>query len=76
MRKVKVLQLAIGVDLIGSKMSISASKNVELTELAHGIQCHSKATNRIIVIPFSNVKGYECFPDAPVDKPAKPQSKA
>ena len=73
MRKVKVIQLAIGVDLIGSKMSMAATKNVDLTELPHGVEMHSKGSNRTIVIPWSNIKGYEIFPDAAAadPKPAK-----
>ncbi len=58
-RKVRTMHLAIGVDLIGSKTSMAASKNIELTELEHGIQMHSKGSNRTVVIPWSNIKGYE-----------------
>lgn len=65
-RKVKRLQFAVGADLIGSKMSMAASPNVELTELAHGIEMFSKASNRTVVIPYSNIKAYELLPEAPV----------
>lgn len=63
MRKIKTVQLAIGVDLLGSMMTLSTSKNIELIEIAHGIEARSKATGRIVVIPFTNIKGYECEPE-------------
>ncbi len=58
---VKACQLAIGTDLIGSKMSVEASKFLELEATAIGIHLYSKKTNRHVVIPYSNVKGFELF---------------
>lgn len=58
-RKIKSFQMAVSVDLIGSKMSMSSSKNLSLVELVHGIEMKSKASARTVIIPWSNVKGYE-----------------
>lgn len=60
-RKVKILHLAQGLDLIGSKTSIN-HKNADLTLMEHGIHCISKDTRREVVIPFDNCKGYELLP--------------
>lgn len=64
MRKVKVVQLAVGLDLIGSKMSLSASANMEITELEYGVQVYSKTSGRTICIPYTNIKGLELMPEA------------
>jgi len=58
-RTVKALQMAVSLDMVGSKMSMSTSKNLSLTELPHGIEMKSKASKRTVVIPFPNIKGYE-----------------
>lgn len=55
---VKVLHLYAGLDLIGSKTSIN-NKTADLYERPNSILMVSKGTNRKVVIPFSNVKGYE-----------------
>lgn len=80
-RKVKVVQLLSGLDLVGSKLSFAASRNIELTELPHGVQVYSRGSNRTIVIPYSNLKGYECFPpeastEAPKSAPTTKTTKA
>lgn len=61
--RVKVCQLAVGLDLIGSKMSLVSGKNYELEATGIGIRVHSKSTGRVIVIPYSNVKGFEFVVD-------------
>lgn len=61
--KVRAMQLAIGVDLIGSKMSMAASKNIDLEATPIGIRMFSKASNRTVIIPYSNVKGFELEPN-------------
>lgn len=61
--RVKVMQLAIGVDLIASKMSLATSRTMELEATAIGIRCTSKKSNRVIVFPYSNVKAFELFPE-------------
>ena len=61
--QVKAFQMAIGVDLIGSKMSMASSRTVDLEATAVGIRCTSKGSGRVIVIPYSNVKGFEMYPE-------------
>lgn len=72
-RKVFRFHMAIGVDLIGSKTSMQASKTVDLWETDRGIEMYSKTSNRTLVIPYSNVKGYELFPEV---KQAEEEAKA
>jgi hypothetical protein len=67
-RKIKVAQLAVGLDLIGSKMSVAASANLELTELPYGVQAYSKGSNRTIIIPWTNIKGLELIAEPKVKK--------
>lgn len=61
--KVKAFQMAIGCDLIGSKMSMAASRTLELELLPVGVKAYSKNSGRVIVIPFGNIKGIEMFPE-------------
>lgn len=61
-RKVFRLHIHAGVDLIGSKTSMQASKKVEMTMTGQGVLMISKTTNREIVIPYANSKGIELFP--------------
>ncbi len=60
--RVKSVHLAIGVDLLGSKTSLQSGRNATLEATAIGIKAYSKNSNRIVVIPYSNVKGFELFP--------------
>ncbi len=70
---VKAVHLAIGIDLIGTKTSLEASKNLELEATAIGIHMYSNKTNRHVVIPYSNVKGFELFPEGqPSRKKSEP----
>ena len=57
--KLKTVQLAIGLDLIGSKTSLQAGRNYDLTATQIGVICHSKGSGRAILIPWPNVKGCE-----------------
>lgn len=60
--KVLVVHFAIGIDIIGSKTSLHNSKyDIEATAI--GICATSRSTNRIIVVPYSNVKGFELVPE-------------
>lgn len=61
--KVKAFQMAIGCDLIGSKMSMASSKNLSLELTTVGVKAYSQGSNRTIIIPFANVKGIEMFPE-------------
>lgn len=72
---VKAMQMAIGVDLIGAKLSMADSRTMDLEATAIGIKMTSKKSNRVIVIPYSNVKGFELFPEAQIEEPAPAPSK-
>lgn len=61
---VKTMHMAIGVDFIGSKTSLKTDRNTTLEATSIGIKATSKTTKRVVVIPYSNVKGFELFPDA------------
>jgi hypothetical protein len=73
-RKVLKLQLAIGSDLLGSKMSFAASKTVSMIELEHGIEVTNG--NRRIIVPYSNCKAYEVEQDNATEVSLKPEPKA
>ena len=55
---VKVAQFHVGIDLLGSKTS-AHSKDSDIYELPNAVLLHSKKTKRIVVVPFTNVRGYE-----------------
>lgn len=60
--KVKTVHMAIGVDFIGSKTSLDHQKyDMEATTI--GIKATSRASGRVIVLPYSNVKGFELLPE-------------
>jgi len=59
-RHAKVVHLYAGVDLMGSKTSSHFKDSLlEVTDI--GVIIHSKKTRRIVLIPYSNVKGLELF---------------
>lgn len=57
----KVFQMVVGVDLIGSKMSMAASKTLQLEVTPLGIKATS-AKGRVVLIPWTNIKGCELYP--------------
>jgi hypothetical protein len=60
--KILVVHMAVGLDLIGSKTSLHDSKyDIEATSI--GVKATSRTSGRTIVIPYSNVKGFEMKPD-------------
>ena len=64
-QKVLTVHMAVGLDLIVSKTSLHASKyDIEATPV--GIQAKSRASGRVIVIPYSNVRGFELLPESGV----------
>lgn len=74
MKKVKVVHMKSGLDLIGSKITLVSSKNMEITECDGKFEVYSKASNRTIGIPFENTKGWEYFPETPTEeKPKAPK---
>ena len=63
----KVVHMYAGLDLIGSKTTIS-SRDADLEVVAYGIKATSKKTKRIILIPYSNIKGAELLPNVSEEK--------
>lgn len=57
----KTMQMVVGVDLIGSKMSMAHSRTLELEVTPLGIKALSKNSGRTILIPWTNIKGVELF---------------
>ncbi len=57
----KTVQIHAGLDLIGSKMSLSHKQgDMEVTPI--GIKTKSKKTGRVIIVPWGNIKGAELMP--------------
>lgn len=54
----KTVQLGLGLELIGSKMSVQ-SKEAELEVVPMGIKMTSKKSKRVILLPWANIKGCE-----------------
>jgi hypothetical protein len=62
---VKTVHLYAGLDLIGSKTTLS-HKDAELELIyATGLRVTSRKTKRVVLLPFSNIKGIELFSDQP-----------
>ncbi len=55
---VKVAQFHVGIDLLGSKTS-AQSKDSDIFELPNALLLRSKKNKRMVIIPFTNVRGYE-----------------
>lgn len=55
---VKNVQMHAGLDMIGSKTSVS-SRTADIYEVPHGLKIVSKGTGRRVVVPFTNIRGYE-----------------
>lgn len=62
-QRVKTVQFAVGIDLLASKMSLSAKRGNELELTPLGVLAKSSMNGRTILIPFSNCKGIELFPE-------------
>jgi hypothetical protein len=62
----KTIQIHAGLELIGSKMSLSHKQNdMEVTPI--GIRVLSKKTKRTVIIPWGNIKGAELLPNLAQD---------
>lgn len=61
--RVKRFHMYAGVDLVGSKTSMAESRNITLEATSVGIKMHSKTSNRIVVVPYPNIKGFELYPE-------------
>lgn len=55
---VKVMHMHAGLDLIGSKTSHDHRAS-DIYELEHGLLLVSKKNKRKILVPFTNIRGYE-----------------
>jgi hypothetical protein len=64
---VKVVQLIVGLDLIGSKVSMNFRES-EMEAMPFGVIATSKKNGRRILIPWANIKGCELFGDQPEKK--------
>lgn len=56
-------QMAVGVDLLGSKLSLVAGKSTSLEVTPLGIKAKSSNSGRTVLIPWTNVKGVELYPE-------------
>lgn len=69
----KVVQMGIGVDLLGAAMSLSTRQGNKLAITAIGVVAHSKKTGRCVLVPWANVRGCELERIQPkVVEPTKP----
>lgn len=62
-RLAKIVHMGIGCDLLGSQTSLNANRGnlLEVTDL--GIVAVSKKNGRRVLIPWSNVRGCELYPE-------------
>lgn len=58
-RLAKTVQLGIGIDLLGSAMSLNNRKGNELEVTSLGVEATSKKFGRVVLIPWSNIRGLE-----------------
>lgn len=60
-RYCKTIQLIHGVDLLGSRMSLSSKRGHELEVTPFGVQAQSINSKRTVLIPWNNIRGVEMF---------------
>jgi hypothetical protein len=73
-KRIKTIQLAVGCDLIGSNMSLSAERGTILELTPYGVEVRSKKTKRVIGITFANIKAMEFYPEIPDQVKAEPEA--
>lgn len=61
----KTIQLGLGVDMLGSRMSLSATRGNTLEIHSYGVIAVSGKNGRRILIPWSNIKGVELLNEIP-----------
>lgn len=59
----KTIHLGLGLDLLGAKTSLSANRGTELEVTPLGVKANSGKNERVILIPWANIKGCELFPE-------------
>lgn len=57
----KIIHLGVGVDLLGSKTSLSTQRGNELEVTPLGVIASSAKTGRKVLIPWANIRGCELF---------------
>lgn len=55
----KVVQLGIGVDLLGAALSLQSKKGNELEVTPLGIKATSAKNGRVVLIPWANIRACE-----------------
>ena len=70
---VKVCHLHQGLDLIGSATSMHF-RNAEMEVTPIGIKTISIKTGRIVLLPWTNIRGCELFPEG-YEPPKRPEPK-
>ncbi len=55
----QTVHLGLGVDLLGSKTSLSAKRGSTLEITPLGIKARSQKSKRVVLIPWANIKGVE-----------------
>lgn len=63
---VKVMHLYAGLELIGSKSTISM-READMWVVPMGVKMISRKTKRRILVPWSNIKGAELVPNVEAD---------
>lgn len=58
----KTVQLGVGVDLLGSALSLNAKLGNILEVTPIGIRAVSKKNGRIVLIPWANIRAAELIP--------------
>lgn len=59
----KTVQLGLGLDLLGSTLSLNHRRGNELEVTPIGIKATSAKNGRVVIIPWANIKGVELLPN-------------
>ena len=55
----KMVQLGLGIDMLGSVLSLQSKRGNELEVTPIGIKAYSEKSKRTILIPWANIRGCE-----------------
>lgn len=71
---VKSVQMHAGIDMLGSRTSLVSGRNVQLEATSVGIKATGRGTGRTVMIPYTNIRGFELYPDSttPTTKTEEP----
>jgi hypothetical protein len=67
-RRVKVVQIHAQSDLMGNLQRVSTGRNFQLELTAVGVLITSNKSQRVILVPFSNIQACELFPEDEEDE--------